>query len=641
MKSFTSRILSYLGLIGSSLPTGSIVPKAQTPGSQDRAFRDLNDAGALANPDIWNRFDGVMQRPQTLDTQLLLWDEMSTWDLLAAAGTEIVDEVLQTDSNNPEPLWFECNDSAVEEELNEMRDRIGTSALLPSQVWNVTSLGNHFEKVEYSVGDGVQGLSFVHPLEIRRYWLARNRRCVGFRWRGHPPDKEDIFVMPDNQTPVERVAFRTNKNATEDLWYPWDFMHMRRMHRLRNSEHGSPLWDEAQGIYKKLRMAIDQMVVHRAQVQPDRYVIGIDTGEQPPTEQYMTVHRWKQSFRSQQSFGQGSSSSTLSDPTDYRSFYSPLALDTILWLAKPKNTQHSVEKLAGTATVPDVFDIELLLDLFFSIIGMPKSWFGIGQTGDGAQAPSGKSLLAQDIRFMRKAKSIRRPIIDAYTWLAYFHMILKKKDIRDLNIVAKMPDIGGLEDQMRLDLAKMQAEVLSLLAQVMEQYNLPKEAWVELIFKRYLHLPDEAIDIFLTSLPAPQPPPGAELASARIAPPAPEKLILEISNALAPHRGLINNLRKLSTDFSPPRSMLKKHSIIESLIIRPHDDVCVENNVIIGKHESSTELSRTMTRLHEGKNVEAPVKTTKHVFRDPSLKTEASINEDKSIPESQRKFLRL
>jgi hypothetical protein len=49
-----------------------------------------------------------------------------------------------------------------------------------------------------------------------------------------------------------------------ELWYPWDFMHIRRMYRLRMNEHGEPIFDEAAGIYKKLRLAIDQMVVHRA-----------------------------------------------------------------------------------------------------------------------------------------------------------------------------------------------------------------------------------------------------------------------------------------------------------------------------------------------------------------------------------------
>jgi hypothetical protein len=134
---------------------------------------------------------------------------------------------------------------------------------------------------------------------------------------------------------------------------------------------------------------------------------------------------------------------------------------------------------------------------------MPKSWFGIGNSS-GQNAPSGKSLLAQDIRFLRKVRSIRKPLLSQYTWLGNFHAILKgKTNLDSLNIQAKMADIGGLEDQMKMELLSVQADILSRLADVMAAYNLPKEAWVELIFKRYLRLPDDVVNVFMTALPTP------------------------------------------------------------------------------------------------------------------------------------------
>lgn len=492
-------ILSHIGMIGSTLSTNSLVPRSDTPQALTRQQQEFMDAGQVANPDVWSKYAQVMRRPSTYETQLQLWDEMSTWDMMAAALNQIVDEACQTDSINPNAVWFECNNSKVEEELNRLLHQLDVETLVTSQFWNISSLGNHFEKLDYEVGEGVRGLTCVHPYEVRRYWLERNRQCIGFKWKGHAPNKDDVFVMPDNRTAIQRVALGVGQQL-EDLYYPWDFLHFRRMYRLRGSEHGEPLFDEAQGIYKKLRMALDQMVVHRAQVQPDRYVVNIDTQDLPPTEQLKTVQRWKQSMRNKLSFGIGADSQTLSDPTEFRSFYNPWALDTIFYMARPKGVEHSITKLAGTTQVPDVFDIELLIDLFFSIIGMPKSWLGIGPEGSSAP-PSGKALLAQDIRFLRKVKSIRKPIISGYTWLGYFHEVLRGQDVRMLNIQAKMPDIGGLEDQMKLDIVRSQADVLTALGEIMKQYGLPREAWVELIFKRYLHLPDDIVDIFMTSLP--------------------------------------------------------------------------------------------------------------------------------------------
>jgi hypothetical protein len=417
-----------------------------------------------------------------------------------AALVEVVDEATAVDANSPGSIWYQCNDREFEDELNGLLVKLDIETTIRSQVWHVASLGNHFEKIEYAPSEGILGLAFVHPMDMRRYWLERNRKCIGFKWAGHRPDKEPVFVGPDNQTPVERVALSTGKDL-EQLYYPWDFLHMRRMYRLRVSEHGEPIFAEAEGIYKKLRLAVDQMVVHRAQVQPDRYAINIDVQEQPPAEQMKTVQRWKQQLRAKLAFGQQGQVGTLNNPTDFSSYYNAWALDTILYVAQPKGFSHIVNKIPGTTQIPDVYDIELLTDLFYSIIGMPRSWFG-GQK-DQTTSPSGKALLAQDIRFLRKIKSIRAPIIQAYIWLAYFHAVLKGKNIAELDIKALMPSIGSLEDQMKLEMLKMQTEVLDMLADVMAKYRLPKEAWIETIFKRYLHLPDDVINLFITALPAP------------------------------------------------------------------------------------------------------------------------------------------
>lgn len=500
-------LLKYMGLIGTSgHPTGSLVPRAGTPNADQELFREFQDAGRVANPDVWSRFNSYMRRPVTFDAMLQLWDEMAGWDLMAAALVEIVDEATQADQNSPAKIWYQCNDRDFEDDLNGMLLNVGSEELLPSQVYYISALGNSFEKLEYAPGEGVLGMSFIHPMDVRRYWLERNRKCIGFRWTGHKPSKEEAFVHPDNKTPIERVAL-TDGQSTEELWYPWDILHFRRMYRLRISEHGEPIFDEAQGIYKKLRLAIDQMTVHRAQIQPDRYVMNIDTKDQTPVDQMKTVQRWKQNLRSKLSFGlsnQGSTGLTenLSDPVGFQAFYNAWSLDTILWMAKPSGFEHAVEKLQGTQNVPDVYDIELLTDLFYSIIGMPRSWFGAKSGGGGGdQNMSGKALLAQDMRFLRKIKSIRSPIINCYTWLGYFHAVLKGKDIRELDIRAVMPPIGSLEDQMKLEMLRQQAEVLDLLADVMAKYGLPREAWVETIFKRYMHLPDDVVTMFITALP--------------------------------------------------------------------------------------------------------------------------------------------
>lgn len=495
--------MRYMGLMGTTGGrTGSLVPRAQTPDADQRLWQEFQDAGRVGDPEIWTKFNTVMKRPTTFDAMLQLWDEMSQWDLIAAALVEIVDEATQTDANSPGAIWYQCNDAAFEEELNDLLVRLDVETMIQSQVWYVAAMGNHFEKLEYAPKEGVMGMSFVHPMEMRRYWLERNRKCIGYRWLGHKPNKEDVFVQPDNSTPVERVSMAAGQNI-EDLWYPWDFMHFRRMFRMRMSEHGEPIFAEADGIYKKLRLAIDQMVVCRAQVQPDRYAISIDVQEQPPVEQMKTVQRWRQTLRSKLAFGQVGNPADMNSASDFTAYYNALALDTMIYIAQPKGFNNVITKLPGTADVPDVYDIELLTDLFYSIIGMPKAWFSGGQgSGGGGEMPSGRALLAQDIRFLRKIKSIRKPLMNSYQWLGYFHAVLKGKDVEKLDIKVKMPEIGSLEEQLKMEMLGVQADILQKLGDVMEQYSLPKEAWIDTVFKRYMHLPDEIVSVFMTALPS-------------------------------------------------------------------------------------------------------------------------------------------
>lgn len=591
--------MKYLGLTGTSgVRTGSLVPRAQTPDADQRLWQEFQDAGRVGDPDIWTKYNSVMKRPTTFEQMLQLWEEMSGWDLIAAALVEIVDEATQTDANSPGTIWYQCNDQGFEEELNDMLVRLEVEHLIQSQVWHIAAFGNHFEKLEYAPKEGIIGMSFVHPQEMRRYWLERNRKAVGFRWVGHRPNKEDVFVMPDNTTPVERVSMN-NGQSLEELWYPWDFMHFRRMFRMRVSEHGEPIFAEADGIYKKLRLAVDQMVVLRAQVQPDRYAINIDVQEQPPVEQMKTVQRWRQALRSKLAFGSQGNANEWNTAADFVSYYNALALDTILYLAQPKGFQNTITKLPGTVEVPDVYDIELLTDLFYSIIGMPRQWFGSNRD-TGGEAPSGKALLAQDIRFLRKIKSIRRPLTNCYEWLGYFHAVLKGKNIEQLDIKAMMPPIGSLEEQMKMEMLRMQSEVLDILADVMEKYKLPKEAWIETIFKRYMHLPDDVVNVFLTALPGEieQEDTGQPQESA----PSTPKLLKMLHESMRKNPASVNltdGLRRVAAGL-PPIPPPKRRRTLEEVFARPQMrdmDVVVSS---FGKHPFELKRSASLNEKRNG-----------------------------------------
>ena len=498
MDSIVGNIFKFLGVTGAGLDS-SIAPRGGNV--YNKMLNDsFNASSEIGNPDKWGQFNSIMRRPVNYEEALRLWDEMSSWDLVAAALQLVTDETLQTDTMSPGTIWYECNNLTIEDSLNNMLIDIGVEDVLPSQVWHTASFGNSFEKLTYSPGEGVTGFMYAHPMDVRRYWLQKNRRAIGYKWFGNKPKKDDDKNIDGSE--LSRSALNNGKEV-EELWYPWDFMHIRRIYRQRSNEHGEPLFEDAQGIYKKLRMALDQMAICRANIQPDRYVMNIDVKDQVPIDQIKTVQRWRSQFRSKMA-QTTSNGSTFGAGSDFKAFYDPMALDTILWMAKPNGFQHSVEKIPGTSNVPDVYDIELMTNLFFSVLGMPKSWLGFASAQGSDQGPvSGKAILAQDMKFQRKIKSIRRPIIHAYEWLAYFHVILKHPnfDLSELQINCKMPPITVLEDQLKLEMLEKQADVLDKLAGVMERFSLPRSLWIEIVFKKYMSLPDDIVDVFMTELP--------------------------------------------------------------------------------------------------------------------------------------------
>lgn len=499
MDSIAGSLLNILGVTGSGAATSDVAPRVIGPLADERALAEFAKAGAVSDPNVWSYYNTSMNRPTTFDEMMRLWNDMSTWDMVTAALTELVEEASQPDPVTERVLWYECSDKKFEDELNgSLLVNVDAETILPSQLWHVAAFGNNFDRVHYERENGIVGLAFAHPQDVRRYWMAKTRRCVGFSWLRDKPDKDSVYIQGANR--IERAQVNYGNATPENLWYPWDFLHMRRMFRMRVNEHGEPVFDEAQGVYKKLRMAIDQMTVHRAQVQPDRYLVNIDVQEQPPLEQVRTVQRWRQMLRSKLAFGQGSDPNSLDAPGDFKSYYNAWALDTILWMAKPKGFSHAIEKLQGTANVPDVYDIEMLLNIFYSVIGMPKSWVGIGEAKDG-DPKSGRALLAQDMRFLRKVRALRKPVQLGYSWLGYLHAILKGEDISNLEIRAKMSYIGTLEDQVRMEVLEKQVEIMDKMGDVLKKYNLDSDAWLDLVLRKYMHMPDEVVNALRTALP--------------------------------------------------------------------------------------------------------------------------------------------
>jgi hypothetical protein len=222
-------------------------------------------------------------------------------------------------------------------------------------------------------------------------------------------NKESAFVHPDNKTPIERVAISDGQNI-EDLWYPWDILHFRRMYRLRISEHGEPIFDEAQGIYKKLRWPLTRWSFTAPRSSLTATSINIDTKDQPPMDQMKTVQRWKQTLRSKALLRLSEPrAAPASRPSSrpgqgFQSFLQRLVTrhDPVGRPAHRLRARH--RENAGHAKHSRrlrhrAADRPLLLHHRHAALLVRRAK---GGGGGGDQAMSGKALLAQDMRFLRK-----------------------------------------------------------------------------------------------------------------------------------------------------------------------------------------------------------------------------------------------
>jgi hypothetical protein len=157
--------------------------------------------------------------------------------------------------------------------------------------------------------------------------------------------------------------------------------------------------------------------------------------------------------------------------------------------------------------------------------------------------------------------------------LGYFHLLLKGYDISKIELKAHMPPIGSLEDQMKLEMLDKQADILTKLGDVMDKYALPREAWIDLVFKKYMHLPAEIVDVFLTALPkeAEQP---TESKSKNI---VYSKLVEEINNRISPKEvSELKDLKNVLHGEVPNRKVRYREPMD---ILRPAK--LVENDLIV------------------------------------------------------------
>ena len=416
-------------------------------------------------------FRDRMQLGYEIDTLYKDWADMAEYDIIASALDLYAEEATMVTSTAPGVLWVESPDAELAAELNNLIEDLRVNDIIYSQVWHIAAYGNNFEKTLYN-DQGIQNIFFVPQQQMERHWDF-NRNLIGFRWRERNPDEAHTVKSPyaGSQAP---------------LWLPWDFLHMRRLGRRRDTEYGEAIIESARMIYKKLKMIEDAMIVYRMDVYPSRLVFNIDTGDADPYEQMKITNEWRRFIRRSMMISQ--SQQTMEQR------YDPWALHDMIFFPKKKDSTTGVERLAGDNAVPQIYDVEYLTSKLFGALRVPKSYGGYE-----GEINSKNSLVQQDIRFARLIQATRRPVINEYVNLFKIHLALQNRD-PEQEFKVLMPPISALEDEVRAEMMATQMDVLARMQEIGEGFGLPKKDWADYILKNYLHMPNDIVDKFMARI---------------------------------------------------------------------------------------------------------------------------------------------
>lgn len=429
-----------------------------------------NQANAGENTKDW--YNNKVKDGVSFSEQLHEWDEMTKYSPIAAGIRIIVEECVQTEQSCPATLWVDGGDSETEKDLNELiLGPLMMEDYIRSQFKAIVAYGNDFERLHVGP-EGVHGWHFREIEKIERY-SDESKRLIGF----HDADE----AVPDD---LECTLWGNEKDEKR-LWKPWDFIHMRLLDDNRNTEYGASLLKPAVQTYKKLRMAEDQMLIYRMQMQPTRYLVKIDVGDASVPEMWRLVNQYTNRMRSNRLLDQRSG--------QFESRNSPWSIDDMIFLPTRKDSTTDIRKLEGDSEIPDITDVQYLLRQLGSMMNIPPEY--LGASPEANQGLSPKSPLAlQDLRLQRSIKTVRAAVMQGYDKVCRIHLCLLNKD-PFIPFRIRMSNITALEAESQLELVSAQADLADKIIQLGTNIKAPAEEWYRMVFTKFFPLPKELVDI--------------------------------------------------------------------------------------------------------------------------------------------------
>ena len=390
------------------------------------------------------------------------WRDMSTHDIIQAALNLYAEEATIYDNLNPSTIWIEASDSKIQGILTNLLNRVGAEDTIFSKAWNLAAFGNVIDELEFHKKEGVVEMIPVFLDNIERVWDYR-RKLIGFRGKG------------------------SSSISSPDLRKPWDFLHFRRMAAYTDTEWGEAVIEPARSVFKKFSMVEGAMITYRLNMNPNRLSFEIDTGESDPFNQMRIVEEWKRTLLANQYINQ--------TEQKFENIYAPPPFEGMLFSPRNNDDKSSLSILAGDTKFPEISDYVVMFHRLAGSLGIPPTYLG-----DESETSAKNLLIQEDVRFARKILSVRKPLITGFKRLSEIHLSILDIDPKKVEFDVKMSQLAPLDAEMRMELLQSQLDVVESLVALGDSFQLDRASWFRYIFKTYMNLPDDVIELFVQSI---------------------------------------------------------------------------------------------------------------------------------------------
>jgi len=421
---------------------------------------DTGPPGGYDQDLAWAHYQQQMELEVERAKMYREFDLMDDDDIISAALELYCDDACQVDIQTNKTVWAKSANPDIEEAVNGLLDRINVEDDIFALIRELAKYGDSFSGIllssrEDGTPSGVWDIIPVQPSFVHRH-EDELHRLQGFSL-GAQPNEDKIS-------------------------HPWDYVHWRLRGKRRGSKYGYSILAPARRPYRRLRMAEDALLIYRLRRAPDRFVFKFKgLANMSVADRIRIMNRYRTEIRKKQ----------LIDPATgtIRAEMDPLAIDMDIFV---DNDLMDVDRLAGSAQVNTVMDIDYFRKRLFSCLRIPPDYMGFVEARGGFISKS--PLVEQDIQFARGVKRLQRAGIEGFIRLAQIDLAWRGIDTtcKENEFTIHMMPVSYLDELRRAELAEIRSRIIGHLKEIGKNLEVDQAAWISYV-AQMSGLPDEVV----------------------------------------------------------------------------------------------------------------------------------------------------